>query len=131
MTKRLVIVESPTKAKTLSKFLGKDYVIEASVGHVRDLPASAAQIPISVDPTRDFSPLDHMRADRERRRRRVGWVVIFFMVPGLAFPLLSRRPARSAERELRQACAQRCARPTSQGMRVLHSCFEQCLSAAH
>src|SRR3989304_9766219 len=38
MLKNLVIVESPTKARTLSQFLGKDYRITASMGHVRDLP---------------------------------------------------------------------------------------------
>ncbi len=40
MAKYLVIVESPAKAKTIGRFLGKDYHIEASMGHIRDLPKS-------------------------------------------------------------------------------------------
>lgn len=49
---KLIIVESPTKAKTLSKFLGKAYHIEASMGHVRDLPKST----LGVDTEHDFEP---------------------------------------------------------------------------
>ena len=49
---KLVIVESPTKAKTLSRFLGKEYKIEASMGHIRDLPKSK----LGVDTEKDFKP---------------------------------------------------------------------------
>jgi len=49
---KLVIVESPTKAKTISKFLGKDYKIESSFGHVRDLPKSK----MGVDMENNFEP---------------------------------------------------------------------------
>ena len=51
MSKNLVIVESPAKAKTLKKYLGKDFNVFASYGHVRDLlPKEGA-----VDPAHDFS----------------------------------------------------------------------------
>ncbi len=53
MAKQLIIVESPTKAKTISKFLGPDYEVEASFGHVRDLPKSK----ISIDVENDFEPV--------------------------------------------------------------------------
>ena len=43
--KRLVIVESPAKARTIKGYLGDDFVVESSVGHIRDLPERAADIP--------------------------------------------------------------------------------------
>ncbi|MBQ7608121.1 MAG: type I DNA topoisomerase [Desulfovibrionaceae bacterium] len=52
MTKKLIIVESPAKVKTISKFLGPEYTVEASVGHVRDLPRQK----LGVDEEHDFAP---------------------------------------------------------------------------
>jgi DNA topoisomerase-1 len=52
MTQKLVIVESPAKAKTIKKFLGRGYTVEASMGHVRDLPKSQ----LGVDTDNNFEP---------------------------------------------------------------------------
>jgi DNA topoisomerase-1 len=67
MPKPLVIVESPAKAKTIAGFLGRDYLVEASIGHIRDLPNGSAEIPeayksekwarLGVDVDNDFKPL--------------------------------------------------------------------------
>ncbi|HAR55676.1 MAG TPA: hypothetical protein DCR58_02695, partial [Idiomarina baltica] len=43
MAKSLVIVESPAKAKTINKYLGNDFIVKSSVGHVRDLPTKAVE----------------------------------------------------------------------------------------
>jgi DNA topoisomerase-1 len=52
MAKALVIVESPTKAKTINKYLGKQFVVKASLGHIKDLPKKD----LAVDVERDFQP---------------------------------------------------------------------------
>jgi DNA topoisomerase-1 len=73
---RLVIVESPAKAKTISGYLGSGYVVEASLGHVRDLPAGAKQLPekykkepwayLGVDVDHDFAPVYIVNPDRSK-----------------------------------------------------------------
>ena len=45
MSKSLVIVESPAKAKTISKYLGSEYIVQSSVGHIRDLPKKGTESP--------------------------------------------------------------------------------------
>ena len=75
MTK-LVIVESPTKAKTIRNFLPKEYHVQASMGHVRDLPASASEIParykgepwarLGVNVEKDFEPLYVIPASKKK-----------------------------------------------------------------
>ena len=57
----LILVESPTKARTLSKFLGKGYIIEATMGHIRDLPKSK----LGVDVDHDFSLHTSFRLKKE------------------------------------------------------------------
>ncbi|MFI6258125.1 type I DNA topoisomerase [Micromonospora zamorensis] len=76
-TTRLVIVESPAKAKTISGYLGPGYVVEASFGHVRDLPRNAADVPakykkepwarLGVDVDNGFQALYVVSADRRQQ----------------------------------------------------------------
>ncbi|MCE3011035.1 MAG: type I DNA topoisomerase [Proteobacteria bacterium] len=74
--KKLVIVESPTKAKTIRKFLGKDYIVESCMGHIRDLPQSAKDIPekfkkekwatLGVNVENDFEPIYCVPKDKTK-----------------------------------------------------------------
>lgn len=78
MAKSLVIVESPAKVKALSRFLGPDYRVEASFGHVRDLPESAEEVPaeakkllgpdstLGVDVKNDFKPFYVIPSSKKR-----------------------------------------------------------------
>ena len=75
MGKSLVIVESPAKAKTINKYLGKDFIVKSSVGHIRDLPTSGNGT--TTDPkeraaqaalTRKMAP-DEKKRYQERKKR--------------------------------------------------------------
>lgn len=76
MPKTLVIVESPAKAKTIGQFLGDDYDVKASFGHVRDLPESASDVPeevkskpwgkLGVNVEEDFQPVYVVNSDKKR-----------------------------------------------------------------
>jgi DNA topoisomerase-1 len=62
MAKQLVIVESPAKAKTINRYLGKDYLVKSSVGHIRDLPPKK----LGVDIDRDFQPEYEIIPERKK-----------------------------------------------------------------
>ncbi len=62
MSKNLVIVESPAKAKTIENYLGKDYIVKSSYGHVRDLPKSG----LAIDIENDFAPNYEVSADKKK-----------------------------------------------------------------
>lgn len=62
MPKNLVIVESPAKAKTIEKFLGKDYAVKSSFGHIRDLPKKG----LNIDIEKNFQPKYEVSADKRK-----------------------------------------------------------------
>ncbi|MFR9752601.1 type I DNA topoisomerase [Nocardia sp. 004] len=75
--RRLVIVESPTKARKIAPYLGRNYTVEASVGHIRDLPRGAADVPakykgqswarLGVDVDNDFEPIYIVNPDKKAK----------------------------------------------------------------
>src|SRR3954453_4042142 len=66
MAKNLVIVESPTKAKTINKYLGSDYLVKASIGHIKDLPSKG----LGVDVDHDFEPTYEVIPDTKKRNNK-------------------------------------------------------------
>src|SRR6266536_1024443 len=66
MAKNLVIVESPAKAKTINKYLGKDYLVKASIGHIKDLPSKG----LGVDVDDDFKPTYEVIPDSRKRNNK-------------------------------------------------------------
>jgi DNA topoisomerase-1 len=62
MSKNLVIVESPAKAKTIEGYLGKDFTVKSSYGHVRDLPTNK----LAIDVDKNFEPQYEVSADKKQ-----------------------------------------------------------------
>jgi DNA topoisomerase IA len=81
MGKALVIVESPAKAKTIAGILGRDFLVESSIGHIRDLPGNATEIPaaykgeawarLGVDVDNDFKPLYVVSSKKKQQVKRL------------------------------------------------------------
>jgi DNA topoisomerase-1 len=81
MARPLVIVESPAKAKTIAQYLGSSYVVESSIGHIRDLPANASEVPaaykslpwarLGVNVDEDFKPLYVVSAQKKAQVKRL------------------------------------------------------------
>ena len=81
MANALVIVESPAKAKTISGYLGAGYVVESSIGHIRDLPSRAAEVPkayksepwarLGIDVDNEFKPLYVVNSDKRQQVRKL------------------------------------------------------------
>lgn len=96
MGKSLVIVESPAKAKTINKYLGKEFIVKSSVGHIRDLPTSSSAEPNgktkSVADVRKMSPEE--KADYKKQKEHSalvsrmgvdpehGWKANYQILPG-------------------------------------------------
>src|SRR5712691_11588353 len=66
MAKNLVIVESPAKAKTINKYLGKGYLVKASIGHIKDLPSQG----LGVDVENDFKHTYGIIPDSRKRNNK-------------------------------------------------------------
>ena len=77
----LVIVESPKKAKSIAGYLGDDFVVESSIGHIRDLPRNAADVPaaykgeswsrMGIDVDNDFKPLYVISPDKKDQIKKL------------------------------------------------------------
>lgn len=94
MSKSLVIVESPAKAKTINKYLGNDYIVKSSVGHIRDLPTVGSSSGEKAKPisTKGLSPEEKQKVKQEKERNALvkrmgidpyhGWKANYQILPG-------------------------------------------------
>ena len=100
MARNLVIVESPAKARTIERYLGDDYRVLASYGHVRDLPDNPGKGKFGVDVDHDFTPEYVISEDRRKQ------------VDAIA-KLIASSPGRTSRRRLLRMTTSFCAAFTS------------------
>ena len=99
MGKALVIVESPAKAKTINKYLGKDFVVKSSIGHIRDLPSGGSEKVVDTKAraaeaalTREMAPKEKAAYVKKRAASQLvvrmgvdpenGWKARYEILPG-------------------------------------------------
>ena len=114
--KNLVIVESPAKAKTIGKYLGPDYQVKASMGHLRDLPKSTLGVDVDGDFTPNYKPIKgkediikdlktaakgsqtvYLATDPDREGEAISWHLKYLLYRGLSAlaPAVEEDPAGS------------------------------------
>ncbi|MGA9707433.1 MAG: toprim domain-containing protein, partial [Candidatus Sulfotelmatobacter sp.] len=81
MVKSLVIVESPAKAKTIQKYLGKGFTVEASLGHVKDLPKSTLGVDTSNDFETDYVVIPGKEKVLAKLKKLAGPMDAIFLAP--------------------------------------------------
>ncbi|MGA1242038.1 MAG: type I DNA topoisomerase [Ilumatobacteraceae bacterium] len=125
MSRPLVIVESPAKAKTIAKLLGKDYSVAASVGHIADLPKSGLQVNVDADFTANYevtergakvikelkaalkdAPVVYLATDEDREGEAISYHLVQYLKPKvpvkrMVFHEITRKAIEEAVRETR------------------------------
>ncbi|MEY3575599.1 MAG: topoisomerase, partial [Actinomycetota bacterium] len=125
MSRPLVIVESPAKAKTIAKLLGKDYSVAASVGHIADLPKSGLQVNVEADFTANYevtergakvikelkaamkdAPVVYLATDEDREGEAISYHLVQYLKPKvpvkrMVFHEITRKAIEEAVRDTR------------------------------
>ncbi len=106
MSKSLVIVESPAKAKTINKYLGKDYEVEASLGHIKDLPKSKLGVDLEGDFTTDYDVIPGKEKVVAKLKKMAKDAIAIYLAPdpdregeAIASHLAEELPTVSARRK--------------------------------
>jgi DNA topoisomerase-1 len=113
LVKSLVIVESPAKAKTIQKYLGKGFTVEASLGHVKDLPKSTLGVDTSKDFETDYVVIPGKEKVLAKLKKLAGPMDAIYLAPDpdregeaiaahLAFELGGNGPAKKGKKKKKE-----------------------------